>query len=81
MNNVNVGTKYHERYIGNSPEFMPLDNSLNYDLKLSHRYDCAITVHLDENDPRKHSLKTPLRIADGVKKYGNIQKVHQVHHA
>ena len=44
-----MGTKYHKRCVGNSPEFMPLDNSLNYDLKLSHRYHCAITAHLDDN--------------------------------
>ena len=69
-----MGTKYHERCVCNSPEFMPLENSLNYDLKLSHRYHCAITAHPNENDPRKDPLKISRRIADGVKKYGNIQK-------
>ena len=80
MNNVGIGTKYHERCVGNSHEFMPLDNSLNDGLKLSHRYHCAITTHQDDNDPRKHSLKTTLHIADGEKNE-NIQKVYQVHHA
>ena len=40
---------------------------LRYDSKLSHRYHCAITTHLHDNDPRKHSLKTPNRKANGVK--------------
>ena len=65
---VNVGTRYHERCVGNSPEFMPLDNSLNYDLQVRHRYHCAVTVHLPTDDPRKHTLATPKRITDGLKK-------------
>ena len=32
-NDVNVGTKYHERCVGHNPEFMPLDNSLNDNLQ------------------------------------------------
>ena len=32
LNDVNINTAYHGRYVGNSPEFMPLDNSLNFDL-------------------------------------------------
>jgi hypothetical protein len=47
---------------------MPLDNSLNNDLQLSHRYHCAVTAHLPDNDARKFSLSTPLRIARGIKK-------------
>ena len=65
---VNVGTKYNGRCVGNSPEFMPLDNSLNNDLQVSHRYHCAVTAHLPKDDPRKHTLATPKRITDGLKK-------------
>ena len=53
--------------VGNSPEFMPLDNSLNRDLQCSHDYHCAVTAHLDDKDNRKFSKKTPNRIACGIK--------------
>ena len=65
---INIGTKYHERCVGNSPEIMPLDNSLNYDLKLSNRYHCAVTSHSPDNDPRKHTMSTPKRRTEGMKK-------------
>ena len=51
-----------------SPEFMPLDNSLNRDLQCSHDYHCAVTSHLEEDDNRKFSKKTPRRIARGIKR-------------
>ena len=49
-NDLNIGITYHGRCVGNSPEFMPLDNSLNNDLQLSYRYYCAVTAHLRDND-------------------------------
>ena len=64
---MTIGTPYHERCVDNSPGFMPLDNSLNFDLTLSHRYYCAISSHLPDNDPRKHTLATPKRITEGIK--------------
>ena len=70
---VNVGTKYHERCVGNSPECMLLDKSLNYDLQVSHRYHCRVTAHIPNNDPRKHTLATPKRIADGIKKIWEVK--------
>ena len=72
-NDLNFGTTYHGRCVGNSPEFMPLDNSLNNDLQLSHRYHCAVTAHLPDNDARTFSFSTPLRIARGIKKYGRMR--------
>ena len=65
-NNLNLNTLYHEKCVGNSPELMPLDNSLNYDLQLSHRHHCAVTAHLPYTDERKYSLSTPLRISKGI---------------
>ena len=67
QNYLNVGTPYYERCVGNSPKFMPLDNSLNYGLKLSHVYHCAVTSHLPDNDRRKHTLATPKRIVENKK--------------
>ena len=71
MNDVNINTAYHGKCVGNSPEFMPLDNSLFHDLQSSHRYHCAVTEHLPMSDNRKFSLSTPLRIAEGIKKIWN----------
>ena len=67
---VNVGTKYHGRCVGNSPKFMPLDNSLNNDIQMRYRYRCAVTAHQPNDIPRKHTLATPKRITDGLKKLG-----------
>ena len=79
LNDV-VGNKNCKRYagrpVGNSPELMPLDNSLNNDLQMSHRYHCIVTAHLPDTDERKFSLSTPLRIARGIKKYGKTSTVH-----
>lgn len=67
-NDLNKGTPYHGRPVGNLPEFMPLDNLLNYNLQLSHKHHCAVTAHLEDTNPRKHSLSTLKRIFNGVKK-------------
>ena len=63
----NKGTKYEGRPVGNSPEFMPLNNSLNQDIKLAHDFHCALTSCLEITDPRKFSNSTPKMIAQGVK--------------
>ena len=68
LNGLNSKTIYENRYVGNSPEFMTLDNSLNNDLQLSHRYHCIVTAHLPETDNRKFSLSTPLRISKSIQK-------------
>ena len=68
QNNLNKNTPYHERPVGNSPEFMPLDNSLNNDLKNSHYHHCAVTAHLPSNDNRRHSMATPQSIEKSIKR-------------
>ena len=68
INGCNGGTKYENRMVGNSPEFMPMDMSLNWDVKSSHNFHCAITSDLDEEDERKFSMKTPKMIARGIKR-------------
>ena len=67
-NDLNIGTRFHERPVGNSPEFMPLDNSLIADLRHSHQHHCAITAHLPDDDVRKHSLSTPKMIERGIRR-------------
>jgi hypothetical protein len=57
------GTRYHESIPGDSPELMPLDETLNMDIHASARYYVAITSHLPNGDPRKYSFSTPKDIS------------------
>ena len=50
---------------------MPLDNSLNNDLKNSHYHHCAVTAHLPSNDNRRHSMATPQSIEKSIKRIWN----------
>ena len=43
MNGLQDGTPYDVRPVGNSPEFMPLDNSLNRDILHSLRFHCVLS--------------------------------------
>ena len=70
LNGLNAKTIYQDKYVCNSPEFMPLDNCLNYDLQLSHRYHCIVIAHLPDSDERKFSLSTPLLISKGFENSG-----------
>ena len=65
---INIGTRYHGRPVGNSPEFMPLDNSLNADMKRAHDRHVALTMHLRNDDPMKFSNRTPKAISRGIKR-------------
>jgi hypothetical protein len=52
-------TRYHESIPGDSPELMPLEETLNMDIHTSARYHVAITSHLQNDDPIKYSFSTP----------------------
>jgi len=54
--------------VGNSPEFMPLDNSLNKDIHDGVDRHVLYTSHLEEDDPRKFSMTTPARGAAAYKR-------------
>ena len=43
MNGFQDGTPYDGRPVGNRPEFMPLDNSLNRDILNSLRFHCVFS--------------------------------------
>ena len=43
MNGLQDGTSYAGRPVGNSAEFMPLDNSLNRDILHSLRFHCVLS--------------------------------------
>ena len=53
----NGGTDYAERPVGNSPEMMPFDASLNRDVDVCVDAHVAITRDLADDDPRKFSKK------------------------
>jgi hypothetical protein len=57
-------TKYKERPVGNSPEMMPLDNTLNKDLDDAVRRHVACTTSLHPNDPKKFTLSQPKKVRD-----------------
>ena len=67
QNDLNKGTIFWGRPVGNSLEFMPLDNSLNRDVIMCHRYYCTVTYHLHNDDKRTFSLLTPWSIAQRIK--------------
>ena len=51
--------RYAGRPVGNSPEMMPLDNSLNKDIHDSVDFHCLLTNHLQEDNIKKFSMATP----------------------
>ena len=65
---LNNGTCFAFRPVGNWPEWMPLDNSLNNDIQSSLSLHCAITAHLPDDDPRKFSFLTPSTIVSGIRR-------------
>ena len=47
QNSVHKGTIYVERAVVNSPEFIPLDNNLNADIKQAHDKYCVVSYHCE----------------------------------
>ena len=68
---LNGGTVYVSRPVGNRPEWMPLDNSLNNDIQSALSLHCAITAHLPDDDIRKFSFSTPSTIVSGIRRIYN----------
>ena len=58
-NDLNAGTNYHGRPVGNTPELMPLDQSLNQDVHLCALRHVTYTRGLPRTDPRCFSIDTP----------------------
>ena len=82
----NGNTIYDSRPVGNSPEWMPLDNALNNDIHQSLSLYCAITSHLPADDPRKFSMATPKTIVRGIERLwvtaegGNVPSSDRIKH-
>jgi hypothetical protein len=53
LEGLQAGTRYHNSIPDDSPELMPLDETLNMDIHLSARYHVAITAHLCEKRPQE----------------------------
>ena len=66
---LNAGTRFEGRPVGNSPEMMPLDCSLNNDTHEDVRKHIGLTRNLPKNDPRKFSLATPKQ---GMRAYKRV---------
>ena len=66
MNGLQDGKTYAGRPVGNSPDFMPLDNSLNRDILHSLRFHCVLSSFVlyeevtdEEERNMRFSLSTP----------------------
>ena len=75
MNGFQDRTTYDGCPVGNSPEFMPLDNSLNREILHSLRFYCVLSRFLldgegtDEEERNMHfSFSTPKEISRGLKR-------------
>ena len=75
MNGLQEGTPYAGRHVGNSPEFMPLDNSLNRDILHCLRIHCVLSRFVldgertdEEESNLCFSFSTPREIARGMKR-------------
>ena len=74
LNGLQDCTPYAGRPVGNSPKFMPLDNSLNRDILQSFRFHCVLIHSIVDGEEiteeeRKlcFSFSTPREIARGLK--------------
>ena len=75
MNVLQDRTPYAGRPVGNSPEFMPLENSLNRDILQYLRFHCVLSRFVldgegtDKEDRNMcFSFSTPREIAQGMKR-------------
>ena len=74
MNGLKYGTPYDGRPVGNRPDFMPLDNSLNRDILHSLRFHCVLSRFLlygegtyEEERNMRFSFSTTKEISRGLK--------------
>ena len=69
--NDRFGAKWAGRPMGNSPELMPLDNSLNQDLHEGVRFHVSVsTMYFErgETDPRIFLLTTPAQVSSAYER-------------
>ena len=66
LNKLNKNTRYEDTVVGNSPDFMALDNSLNRDIQNSHDVHCILTSHLSFDNIHRFLRATPNLIDRGI---------------
>jgi hypothetical protein len=59
LEDLQEGTIYRNSIIGDSPELMPLDKTLNMNVHTAARRHVALTSHLPNDNPKKFSFTTP----------------------
>lgn len=67
-NDINKITTYHDCPVGDSLEFMTLDNSIDNNVQVSHQQHCAVTAYIHIDDLCKHSLATLRGVKREIKK-------------
>jgi hypothetical protein len=78
--NLQEGTRYQNSIPGDSPELMPLDETLNMDIHVSARYHVAITSHLQNDNPLKFLFSTPKEISREYLRIVNPDTGGGLHH-
>lgn len=68
LGQTNQGTRYAGKLVGDSPEFMPLDNNLFADFTVSLTANVCVTRHLPSDHPCKFSLADPKRCFDAMRR-------------
>ena len=61
-------TTYRHKLVGDSPEFMSLDNNLFADLERALVSNVCATRHLDPSDPDRFSLANPQQVFDAMRR-------------
>jgi hypothetical protein len=78
-----VSRNYKERPVGDCPELMPHDSSLNWDVNTSLNMHCIFTSHLPNDDERKIAKTTTSLIVTAMTKFcdpitGVVPKPHRI---
>ena len=93
LNGLQDGTTYADRSVGNRPEFMPLDNSLNRDILQSLHMHSVLSRYIidgeeidEEESNMCFSYSTPREISQGLKrtwdsKMGTLSSVRIIEYA
>ena len=67
-NGLNQRTPFCNHPPGNSPELMPMDDSLNKDWADGLKRHQLFTMNLPEDDPKKFSSSTPKRLSSSMRR-------------
>ena len=68
MGATNQGTRYEKKLVGDSPEFMPLDNNLFADFTVSLTANVCVTRHLASDHACKFSIADPGKCFDAMRR-------------